>query len=462
MSDVAPPVNAAAQVAAGVFFTRYYTLVLLTLAYALNFLDRTIFNVLIEPIKKEFQLSDTTLGLLAGFGFVLLYSALGMPIARFADRANRRNIVATGLAFWSIMTALCGLASGVAMLAMARIGVGLGESASTPASQSMVADLFAKDERPRALGIFAVGTYLGVFLGFFFGGWVNQYFGWRTAFISAGIPGIVIALLLRATVAEPARRSEGEKIVSDAVWPTFAFLFSQKSFVRVLIGFCLAGFTNYSTSAWIPSFMARVHHLGSGDIGTYAGTFKGLFGIAGALLGGFMVARISRNDDRWKLWAPAIMSGLAGPVFVLCILTPSLTVMVATLGLFSTLVGFHLGPVFAVAQTVSKTSMRALAAATMLLTATGFGQGVGPLAVGWLNDLLKDAYGAEAVRYSLMAAAVATVAAALFFVWAADSIRDDIRQAGRSASSSPPRPGIRRRLTRAIHPNPRNPSEGQP
>jgi MFS family permease len=327
------------------------------------------------------------------------------------------------------MTALCGTASGVATLAMARIGVGLGESASTPASQSMVAELFAKDERPRALGIFAVGTYLGVFLGFFFGGWVNQYFGWRMAFISAGIPGIAIALLLRATVAEPARRSDGEKIASDAIGPTFAFLFSQKSFVLVLVGFCLAGFTNYSTSAWIPSFMARVHHLGSGDIGTYAGTFKGLFGIIGALLGGFVVARISRNDDRWKVWAPAIMSGLAGPVFVLCMLTPTFTVMVATLGLFSIFVGFHLGPVFAVAQTVSKTSMRALAAATVLLTATCFGQGVGPLMVGWLNDVLKDAYGAEAVRYSLMAAAVATVAAALFFAWAAHSIREDIRRA---------------------------------
>jgi MFS family permease len=429
MADLARPASMA-PAAPAVSYARYYTLALLTIVYALNFLDRTIFNVLIEPIKKEFQLSDTMLGLLAGFGFVLMYSVLGMPIARLADRSNRRNIVTAGLAFWSAMTALCGMAQNVTMLAFARIGVGIGESAGTPASQSIIADLFNKDERPRALGIFAIGTYLGVFLGYFFGGWVNQYFGWRAAFIGAGLPGLAIAILLRFTVAEPLRRGDGgEKPGNEAIGPTFAFLFSQKSFLLVLIGFCLAGFTNYSTSVWIPPFMARVHHLTSAEIGTYAGTFKGLFGIVGALTGGFVVAKISRDDDRWKLWAPAIMSGLAGPIFVLCMLTPSFHVMVWTLGLFSIFVGFHLGPIFAVAQTIAKTSMRALAAATVLLTATCFGQGVGPLAVGYLNDALKSAYGAEAVRYSLLIAAVATVLGALFFLLAARSIRADIKRA---------------------------------
>jgi MFS family permease len=159
---------------------------LLTVVYALNFLDRTIFNVLIEPIKKEFTLSDTTMGLLAGFGFVLFYSLIGIPIARVADRLNRRNIVATAFAFWSAMTFLCGMAQSVATLALARIGVG--ESAGTPASQSMIADLFNKNERPRALGVYAIGTYLGVFLGYFIGGYVNQHYGWRMAFFSAGLP----------------------------------------------------------------------------------------------------------------------------------------------------------------------------------------------------------------------------------------------------------------------------------
>src|SRR6476661_5509144 len=229
---------------------RYYVLGLLTIIYALNFLDRTIFNVLIEPIKKEFQLSDTMMGLLAGFGFALFYSLLGIPIARAADRLNRRNIVAVAFAFWSAMTALCGAASSVTSLALARIGVGIGESAGSPASQSIVADLFAKNERPRALGIYAVGTYLGVFLGYFVGGYVNQHYGWRMAFYVAGLPGILLAVVLWLTISEPKRA-----------------------------------------------------------------------GMAGTLLGGFVVAQVSRRDDRWKLWAPAITSGLAGPVFAVCMLT---------------------------------------------------------------------------------------------------------------------------------------------
>jgi MFS family permease len=300
MVDFAPEMAEKADAAAVPSTRRYYVLGLLTIIYALNFLDRTIFNVLIEPIKKEFALSDTTMGLLAGFGFVLLYSLLGIPIARIADRLNRRNIVALAFAFWSAMTFLCGMASSVATLTLARIGVGIGESAGTPASQSMVADLFGKNERPRALGIYAIGTYLGVFLGYFIGGYVNQHYGWPMAFFSAGLPGIALAAVLCLTVAEPRRDLMAEKFTPELIGPTLGFLASQQSLIIVLIGFCLTTYTNYATAAWIPPFLARVHHLSSAEIGTYAGTFKGLFGMAGTLVGGLVVARISRRDDRWK------------------------------------------------------------------------------------------------------------------------------------------------------------------
>src|SRR5579864_8037015 len=157
MVDLASQASAQIRAAASPSPRRYYVLAILTVVYALNFLDRTIFNVLIEPIKKEFALSDTTMGLLAGFGFVLFYSLLGIPIARVADRVSRRNIVAIALAFWSAMTFLCGMATSVTTLALARIGVGIGESAGTPASQALLADLFDKNERPRALGVYEIG-----------------------------------------------------------------------------------------------------------------------------------------------------------------------------------------------------------------------------------------------------------------------------------------------------------------
>jgi MFS family permease len=430
MVDLAPQALAAqVDAAARPSMRRYYVLGLLTAVYALNFLDRTIFNVLIEPIKKEFALSDTMMGLLAGFGFVLFYSLLGIPIARVADRLNRRNIVAVAFAFWSAMTFLCGMASSVTTLALARIGVGIGESAGTPASQSIVADLFSKNERPRALGIYAIGTYLGIFLGYFIGGYVNQHYGWRMAFFTAGLPGIALAAVLWLTISEPKRGAMAETFTPEPIGPTLGFLASQQTFVIVLIGFCLTTYTNYATAAWIPPFLARVHHLSSAEIGTYAGTFKGLAGMAGTLVGGLMVARISQRDDRWKLWAPAITSGLAGPVFAVCLLTPDFTTMVAALALASFLVGFHLGPIFAIAQTVARPSMRALASAIVLLTATCFGQGVGPLAVGMINDALKNDYGANAVRYSLLSAAITTTLGALLFVWAARTIRGDIKRA---------------------------------
>src|SRR5262245_11732167 len=404
MADLAPSTTDQTQALAAFSVRRYYVLGILTVVYALNFLDRTIFNVLIEPIKKEFILSDTAMGLLAGFGFVLFYSLLGIPIARMADRFNGRTIVALAFAFWSAMTFLCGMAQSVAALALARIGVGIGESAGTPASQSLLADLFDKNERPRALGIFAIGTYLGVFLGYFIGGWVNQHYGWRMAFVSAGLPGIALAIILYLTIAEPKRGAMAETLVPEPLGPTLRFLFSQASFIIVLIGFCLTTYTNYATAAWIPPFLARVHHLSSAEIGTYAGTFKGLCGMAGTLVGGLVVAKISARDDRWKLWAPAILSGLAGPVFAVCMLTADFSTMIAMLAATSFMVGFHLGPIFAIAQTVARPSMRALASAIILLTATCFGQGIGPLAVGMLNDTLQGSYGADAVRYSLLSA----------------------------------------------------------
>src|SRR3984885_9253024 len=285
MVDFAPQAAIQADATARPSARRYYVLGLPTALYGLTSRDRTIFNVLIEPIKKEFALSDTTMGLLAGFGFVLFYSLLGIPIARLADRLNRRNIVALALAFWSAMTFFCGMAQSVTTLALARIGVGIGESAGTPASQSRVADLFGKNERPRALGVYAIGTYLGVFLGYFIGGYVSQHYGWRMAFYAAGLPGIALAAVLWLTIAEPKRGAMAETFSPEPIGPTLGFLASQRTFVIVLIGFCLTTYTNYATAAWIPPFLARVHHLSSAEIGTYAGTFKGLFGMAGTLVG---------------------------------------------------------------------------------------------------------------------------------------------------------------------------------
>ena len=237
---------------------------------------------------------------------------------------------------------------------------------------------------------------------------MSQHYGWRVAFYSAGLPGLVLAVVLWLTVSEPPRGTPAASVKPEPVGPTLRVLAHQRSFVIVLIGFGLTSFTNYATSIWIPPFLARVHHLSSAEIGFYAGTFKGLCGMVGTLAGGLVVTRISARDDRWKLWAPAVMSAQAGPVFAGCLLTHSFPAMIVLLALASSWSASISVRIFAIGQTVARPNMRALASAILLLMGTCFGQGLGPLTVGLINDALKYSFGADAIRYSLLSASLDT------------------------------------------------------
>ena len=189
---------------------RYYALGLLTLTYALNFVDRQILAILQEPIKAELGLSDSQLGLLTGFAFAVFYVVCGIPIARWADRGVRRSIIALAIAVWSVMTGLCGLAQNYVQLLLARIGVGVGEAGGSPPAHSMISDIFPPAERATALSTYSVGINIGIMVGFLMGGWLNEFFGWRVAFLAVCVPGLVMALVLRLTLAEPERGySEG-------------------------------------------------------------------------------------------------------------------------------------------------------------------------------------------------------------------------------------------------------------
>ena len=191
----------------------YYALGMLTLIYSLNFLDRTVITILIDPIKRDYHLSDKMMGFISGFGFVIMYSILAAPVARWADRGNRRSIITWGLVLWSGMTALAGIARNALQLTLSRFGVGVGEAAGTAPSASMISDLFPGETRSSAMSIYQLGPVFGGFLGAFIGGWVNQYYGWHDAFLVAGVPGLLVALLFRFTVKEPARgHSEPKKV----------------------------------------------------------------------------------------------------------------------------------------------------------------------------------------------------------------------------------------------------------
>ncbi len=411
-------------------FKSYYVLTLLTLVWSLSFLDRNIISVVLEPIKKEFVVSDTLLGLMVGFGFVIIYSVFAMPLARMADRRSRIGIIAIGVAFWSAMTSLGGFSRTIIQLLLSRIGIGVGESSASAPAQSLVADYFPKDKRPLATSILSISPYVGMYGGFLIGGIATTYWGWRSAFFIAGLCGLVVAAIIALTVKEPRRGIVDGKKVDTRTYglgQTIAILAKNRTFVFLVCGWCFTGFTDLAFSTWFPSFLIRVHHMTIMQVGAVGGTIKSISGVTGVIIGGLIVARLGKKNDRWKIIAPGLSSLLAGPAIACFLFLPMPWAWVGlVIGIF--LMGFRMGPILGLVQTVVKVRMRAFAAATVFLLSNLFAYGVGPFAIGGLNDLMKHTYGPLAVRYSLICVTVTAVIGAIFFLCATPYVTGDIER----------------------------------
>ena len=278
--------------------SRGYVLALLTLTAAFNFVDRQILGVLLEPIGQEFALPDSMLGLLSGIAFAAFYAVLGVPIATLADRLNRRNIIVICVTAFSAMTALCGTVSSFVQLFLARIGVGVGEAGTMPASQSMLSDLYPVQERPSAMGVLAAGGNIGLMLGLLIGGWVNEWFGWRTAFLVAAVPGLLLAVTIFFTVQEPERRSvaQPQKRWLRETWDGISLIGRVRSLRRFVLGGTLYGLAAYGIHTWMPVYYIRYHDLSTGEAGTAISIIVGVLGGLGAVAGGAACARLSRRD----------------------------------------------------------------------------------------------------------------------------------------------------------------------
>ncbi|MGE3464546.1 MAG: spinster family MFS transporter, partial [Pseudomonadales bacterium] len=295
---------------------RTYALSVLVVVYTFNFIDRQILSILLEPIKQDLGLSDTQLGLLTGFAFALFYATLGIPIARWADQHNRRNLIAAALAVWSAMTALSGFAMNFWHLLIARIGVGVGEAGCSPPAHAMISDYYPPEKRASALGIYSLGIPVGILFGFVAGGWMNEFFGWRAAFFVVGIPGLLLALIVRFTVREPARgMAEGRQDTSEmpTVKETFALLWRKRAFRHMAFGGALTAFVGYGVVNWVPAFFIRSHGMGTGEIGTWLGLILGIPGGIGIAWGGFLADRLGARDTRWYLRLVAVALALAVP-----------------------------------------------------------------------------------------------------------------------------------------------------
>jgi MFS family permease len=410
----------------------FYALAMLTLIYSLNFLDRTVINILIDPIKRDYHLSDSVMGFISGFGFVILYSILAAPVARWADRGNRRSIITWGLVLWSGMTALAGVARNAVQLTLSRFGVGIGEAAGTAPSASMISDLFPGDKRSSALAIYQLGPVIGGFLGAFVGGWVNEYYGWHDAFLVAGIPGLLIALIFRLTVKEPQRgRSEEKKVdtTQQNLRETMRFMLRQKCYMLLLVGFCFTTFTQFGFGTWTAPFLGRIHHLNTKQIGTYIGTLRTAGGLVGTLAGGYLSDWAGKRDVRWRIYVSAICSILALPGVLLFSFSRNLFPCLVGMTIVSTMSPVHVGPIVGVSHSVVKVGMRAFATSVIYLISELLGLGFGPYLMGVFNDHYRARFGVDVIRYSTATAALTTLVGGLLFIAAAQYMVRDMNRA---------------------------------
>ncbi len=398
----------------------HYSLAVLLFVYTMNYIDRQILGILVEPIKQEFGVSDTALGLLTGLAFALLYSLLAIPFGRYADRANRRNFVAYCCAAWSVMTALCGMATGFWSLALARMGVAVGEAGGGAPSISMIADHYPPQQRGRAMSIYMLGPQLGIVLGFGLGGWIAQHYGWRTAFLVMSVPGVIAALLLRFTTIEPRRGTWETTAGSTSAQPTESLnlvlrdLWASRAFVRVTLAAVLMVFAGMGIGIWTPAFLVRSHGMTLQGAGAVMGIFGGLAAVSGTLACGWLSDVMAKRDRRWRVGVPLLGCVLSVPLGLAFYLMPATNpwlfgdfAMPRAMG-FYVLFGFvtvwWTAPVYAMLAELVVPYRRATAMAVFSLVSTIIGAGFGPLAVGMLSDQLVPHFGNEALRWALATA----------------------------------------------------------
>ena len=409
---------------------RWYVLSVLVVVYIFNFIDRSILGILLEPIKQELGASDTAMGFLGGIAFAAFYTFLGRPIARMADKGVRRNVIATCLTIWSVATALCGLAQNFTQLLLARMGVAVGEAGGSPPSHSMISDMFPANKRATALAIYALGIPIGSMIGNLGGGWINEWFDWRTAFIVVGLPGVALALVVRFTVREPPRGvAEGIEVKQEAppVMDVLKHLWRLKSFRYMSVAGSFHAFVGYGVALWIPAMFNRSHGLSTGEMGT-ALFYLGFGSIIGTLLGGWLGDRFGARDARWYMWIPGIATLAALPFSLFAYLWHDPYVALWGLAIPYVLGAYWLAPTFSMTQGLVGLRMRALASSILLFVVNIFGMGVGPQFTGILSDILKVTtdLGVDSLRWALVASLVFNLFSAILYWFAAKTLRQDL------------------------------------
>jgi MFS family permease len=421
---------------------RLYVVWLLCVVYLFNHVDRQILAILIQPIKTEFDLSDTDLGLLGGVAFALFYSTLGIPIARYADRGNRKNIIAASLALWSLFTALTGLARTFWHLLLARVVVGIGEAGCSPPAYSIISDYFDPKRRATAISIYSLGVSGGAIVGLLVGGQLAEAYGWRTAFYVLGLPGVGLAVVVALTLREPPRGwsdPRGLSVPPPAPLRTVvAALWGKRSFRDLSIAAALHAFVAYGVAGFYSAFLIRSHDLGLAQAGRWLAFATIVGGLSGTFLGGKLADLFTNRsgDARWQLRLPAVTLLLNLPVGVLLYLTSDVRLVMLLLTLNIALGSVYLAPTVATTQRLVGLRERALAASILFFVLNLIGLGLGPIATGHVSDTLREYFldrgvdnataSGDGLRYSMLLMLAANVGSAIFYLRAARHVRGDL------------------------------------
>lgn len=412
---------------------RWYVLFVMMLAYTINIADRYVMSTVLEQIRLDLHLSDGGVAFLTGVSLALFYVSMGIPLSWIADRYNRRNLLAISITLWSVMTTMCGLSKGYMQLLLARMGVGIGEAGGTPSCNSIICDYFPAARRPMALTIFCLGAPIGAWIGADMAGAVAHAYGWRATFLVLGIPGVLLALLIMATIREP-KRGCLDVIKSDddpTLMETLRFCLTQKSAVHVMMGSGVGALWGWGLMWFIPTFLQRTYQIDVGQAGAIVGPIHLVMGIGASLLTAWILARPSYTDPRKIVYLLGGVTAAATIPGILAIYTHNLTLATVSLWLFIPGIYFYIGPAFALGQNLAPPKMRAMFSAIALLVANVFNLIVAPQGVGMLSDYFAGPAGPDAasLRSALLILAPTGFWAALHYFLAARTIVEDQKRA---------------------------------
>ena len=417
---------------------RNFVLVLLTIVYGFNFIDRQIMGILAPFIQKDLGLTNTELGLLIGLAFAVFYTLVAIPIAWLADRYNRVNILSIALATWSGFTALTGLANNFIQIGLARMGVGIGEAGGSPPSHSIISDLFPKEERASALGVYSMGIPLGIMAAYFVTASLmgpSEDVDWRRIFIVLGLTGVGLALIVKLVLKEPVRGAMEFGATTEIKKPPF--MESLKELMKIpawwamCFGIAFGSFVSYSKSAFQTKYLLTLDP--SFDFQTLViilGIMNGTTYAAGAFFGARLADKWGKKDIRAYGWLPAISIALCLPVGLITWWVPSIVIHLIFATLFLLLIGIYLGPSFAIAQTLAPIHMRAMSTALFFFILNMIALGGGPTFSGWIMDVFKENFNdLESIRYAMTVTSFVFVPSVISFLLVSKYLPKDWKEA---------------------------------